>query len=157
MSTDKEDKVIGHIEIREIRDKYEPNYNVFILIDREIPKNKLGDFDDNEWNYAYLFKEEEIDIYNIEETSILPRPLDALMKAIKKLYPDEVAFSYVIKLWSKLKKLDVEWEVEHWLQDEGYRVKGIEVVKLPKVKKKKRIPITKSMFEKMLKKQVEKE
>jgi hypothetical protein len=155
MSTDK-DKVVGHIEIRELRDKYEPNYNVFILTDKEIPEDKLGEFNPYDWEYALYFDEREIIVYSIEKARTLPKSLNTLVTAVRELYPDEIVFSYVIKLWSSLNKQDVECDINEWLEDEGYRIKGIEVIRLSKVKKRKRISITESMFEKMLKKISEK-
>jgi len=145
-----EDKVIGYVKIEELRDKFEPNYKVYVFTGN--PITKLGEFDYDNWDYAYLLERKGIDIDSIEEAKTLPRILDALVRAIKEHYSDEVPFQYVITLRSSLRKSDVEWEIENWLRKEGVRVKVIEVLKLPRVKRRKKIPITESMLNEVLKK-----
>ena len=116
------------------------------------PIAKLGEFNYDDWDYAYLLERKGIDIDSIEEAKILPRILDTLVRAIKEHYPDEVPFQYVITLRSNLRKSDVEWEIENWLRKEGVRLKVIEALKLPRVKRRKKIPITESMLNEVLKK-----
>lgn len=145
-----EDEIIGHIEIQELRRKFQDNYIVYVLIDK--PIQHLGEFDENEWNYAYLLDIDEFEIRKIEEAKSLPRELNTLLKAIEEVTGDKL-YAYKITLWSKLTRREVQNKMEDWLKEElETRKIIIDVIKLPKVIKRKRIPITKSIFEKILRK-----
>jgi len=150
----KKSKVIGHIDIQEMRSEYEPNYRVYVLLPSEL-KN-LGEFDEDQWDYAYTLKNSDIDIIEIKKATRLPRELEAFQKALSKVL-NETWHSYEIFLLSKENKESVEWEISDWLRDEGYQKAIVHPVKLSRVKSRKRILITEEMFEKALQKQKRKE
>lgn len=146
-----EDKV-GHVEIQYLRGEFEDNYIVYVLTNK--PIQHTGKFYEDDWDYAYSFlKSEDIEIRTIHTTRKLPKDLDVLIKAIHKVSPEDKFYAYKFILWSRLSKSDIKEIIEQWLKEElkTHRI-FVDVIKLSKVTKRKRIPITKSMFEKMLKK-----
>jgi len=153
--TEKEESV-GYVEIQTLRSKYEANFNVYVLTDK--PILHLGEFElfdsqgKYQWNYAD-FDTSELEIYSINETEHLPQSLDRLVRACQQVSPQDKWFQYALLIWSTETKDDLEHEIDEWLSKElGTHKVIVEAVKLPKVKSRKRIPIPKRVWNKVLEK-----
>lgn len=143
------EKKIGEVRIKILRSQYEPNWKVYFILPTQF-KN-LGEFDVDQWDYAYTLKASDIDITEIQEAKKLPPKLERVKVACMKVL-NETWFGYEMLLLSKQTKNDVEWELEHWLKEEGYQKVIVVPVKLSKVKSVERIPITEAMLQKVLEK-----
>ena len=152
-------------------------YQVYMLLNKELPEAFLGDDPDaaeDDFDYYYSKDFELVKAKRIEQTD-LPRMDQAFLQAFRKVAPERFkqeyegkpAYLLFISLkedeegyrtpYAYWKKTDVVFDrIQEWLQKEDYRVltgSAVKVSKFPweKPKIKARIPITKEMFESMLK------
>lgn len=151
----KDNDVAAVVEIRTLRDKYDPTHKVYCLVDKPMP---TGEFDVESWDYGYRLEERGMDVYSIDEAKALPQILERLDRAMRAVTPEDVLqHRYAIELRSELPKDELEREIDGWLTDEGFAKVICDAVKLPRVKSVKKIKIPMKAFAEMLERAKRKE
>ena len=131
------EKIGGYIHIKTLRGEFEPNWRVYILLKGQALR--VGEFDADDWDYAYDLERIDIDRVDIPKGK-LPRLTIACMKVAPEW--DKV---YTLDVLTTLSKDDLEDEIERWLRKEGFKAL-VEAVKLPKVIKETVTPIPESVL-----------
>ena len=144
------DEVILKMDVvkERLKDKYDPNYYVYVFVENnELP---IGKFDDEKWKYSYILNENNVNITDISKVAEVPKHLGRWDRAFKSVcYPD-VWNPFLLVVYSKLKKDELEREIREWLLKENYRT-TVFVQISPKVLERKiigTILLTKDMLNK---------
>jgi len=137
-------EIAGWVEIRQELPRHAPNFRVYALTKQEL---KVGEFDPDDWDYAYKLNDAGIEVDSIVEwkKGKIPR----IIKVIAEVCP-EWGRLYAIYLRAEGDEEEVEDAIRWWLQDEGHRVITA-ISRLPRVRTR-RIPIPMEAFAEILKK-----
>jgi len=137
-------EIAGWVEVKQELPRHAPNFRVYALAKQEL---KVGEFDPDDWDYAY-----KLDDFGVEVDSIMewrgkaPR----IIEVIREVSPEWNRLYAVDVHTEETNEEEVEYAIQNWLQDEGYKVITA-ISRLPRVRTR-RIPIPMEAFAEILKK-----
>jgi len=141
-------EIAGWVEIRQELPRHAPNFRVYALAKQEL---KVGEFDPDDWDYAYKLDDFEVEVDSIKEwRGKAPR----IIEVIREVCPEWNRLYAIDVCTKEMDEEKVEYAIRGWLEDEGYEVIA-KIVRLPRVRVR-RIPIPMEAFKGILKKGGEK-
>jgi len=136
-------EVAGWVKIKEELPRHAPNFRVYALVKQEL---KVGEFDPDDWDYAYKLNDFGVEVDSIKEwRGKVPK----IIEVIQEVCPEWNRLFAIEVCTEETDEEKVEYAIRWWLEDEGYMAITA-ISRLPRVRTR-RIPIPMEAFAEILK------